>query len=172
MGFLRERMVAFPDLSAARLTREVRELSYAGAYTAVKRFLAAIRPENGPTPYEARFETPPGVQAQVDFARFVVDFADEPGTSRVVWLFSLVLGHSRFLFARHVLHQDLQTLLRCHIQAFEAICRALSITSTITGGCIQPSAISAPSSSRINTPAHGSIQQPETVRPQGRTPRS
>ena len=32
--------------------------------------------------------------------------------SRVVWLFSLVLGHSGFLFARYVLHQDLQTLLR------------------------------------------------------------
>jgi transposase len=121
MGFLRERVTAFPDLSAARLTREVRELGYAGAYTAVKRFLAAIRPENGPKPYEVRFETPPGVQAQVDFARFVVDFTDDPGTSRVVWLFSLVLGHSRFLFARYVLHQDLQTLLRCHIQAFEAI---------------------------------------------------
>ena len=67
------------------------------------------------------FETPPGLQAQVDFARFVVDFSDDPGTSRVVWLFSLVLGHSRFLFARYVLHQDLQTLLRCHIQAFETI---------------------------------------------------
>jgi len=87
----------------------------------VKRFLAAIRPDNGPKPYEVRFETPPGLQAQVDFARFVVDFADDPGTSRVVWLFSLVLGHSRFLFARYVLHQDLQTLLRCHIQAFEAL---------------------------------------------------
>jgi len=121
MAFLRERVVSFPDLSAARLTREARELGYAGAYTAVKRFLAAIRPENGPKPYEVRFETPPGVQAQVDFARFVVDFADDPGTSRVVWLFSLVLGHSRFLFARYVLHQDLQTLLRCHIQAFEAL---------------------------------------------------
>jgi len=120
-GFLHERVVAFPDLSAARLTREIRELGYVGAYTAVKRFLAAIRPENGPKPYEVRFETPPGVQAQVDFARFVVDFTDDPGASRVVWLFSLVLGHSRFLFARYVLHQDLQTLLRCHIQAFEAI---------------------------------------------------
>ena len=41
MGFLRERVVAFPDLSAARLTREIRELGYVGAYTAVKRFLAA-----------------------------------------------------------------------------------------------------------------------------------
>jgi transposase len=121
MGFLRERLTAFPDLSAARLTREVRELGYAGAYTAVKRFLAAIRPENGPKPYEVRFETPPGLQAQVDFARFVVAFTDDPGTSRVVWLFGLVLGHSRFLFARYVLHQDLQTLLRCHIQAFDAI---------------------------------------------------
>jgi transposase len=121
MEFLRERVTAFPDLSAARLTREVRELGYAGAYTAVKRFLAAIRPENGPKPYEVRFETPPGLQAQVDFARFVVDFTDDPGTSRVVWLFGLVLGHSRFLFARYVLHQDLQTLLRCHIQAFEAL---------------------------------------------------
>ena len=121
MGFLRERIAAFPDLSAARLTREIRELGYGGAYTAVKRFLAVIRPENGPKLYEVRFETPPGVQAQVDFARFAVEFADDPGTSRVVWLFSLVLGHSRFLFARYVLHQDLQTLLRCHIQAFEAI---------------------------------------------------
>ena len=121
MDFVRERVTAFPDLSAARLTREIRELGYAGAYTAVKRYLAAIRPENGPRPYEVRFETPAGVQAQVDFARFVVDFTDDPGTSRIVWLFSLVLGHSRFIFARYVMHQDLQTLLRCHMQAFDAL---------------------------------------------------
>jgi len=121
MDFIRERVTAFPDLSAARLTREIRELGYVGAYTAVKRYLAAIRPENGPKPYEVRFETPAGVQAQVDFARFVVNFTDDPGTSRIVWLFSLVLGHSRFIFARYVLHQDLQTLLRCHMQAFAAL---------------------------------------------------
>jgi hypothetical protein len=87
----------------------------------VKRYLAAVRPDYQPKPYEVRFETPPGVQAQVDFARFVVEFEDDPGTSRIVWLFSLVLGHSRFLFARYVLHQDLQTLLRCHMQAFDAL---------------------------------------------------
>jgi transposase len=121
LDFLCGRIMAFPDLTAARLTREIREMGYTGAYTAVKRHLATIRPENGPKPYELRFETPPGVQAQVDFARFVVEFTDDPGSSRIVWLFSLVLGHSRFLFARYVLHQDLQTLLRCHMQAFEAI---------------------------------------------------
>jgi hypothetical protein len=42
MQFLNERVMAFPDLSAARLTREIRELGYAGAYTAVKRVLSGI----------------------------------------------------------------------------------------------------------------------------------
>jgi transposase len=121
MEFLRERVTAFPDLTASRLTREIREMGYEGAYTAVKRYLAAIRPEYDPKPYELRFETKAGVQAQVDFARFVVEFTDEPGVTRIVWLYSLVLGYSRFLFARYVLHQDLQTLLRCHMQAFEAL---------------------------------------------------
>lgn len=96
-------------------------MGYVGAYTAVKSYLAAIWPEHDPKPYEVRFETRAGVQAQVDFARFVVEFTDEPVSPRIVWLFGLVLGYSRFLFARYVLHQDLQTLLRCHMQAFEAL---------------------------------------------------
>ena len=121
LDYLRERVAAFPELSAVRLTREIRERGYTGAYTAVKRFVAAIRPDSGPKPFEVRFETPPGQQAQVDFARFVTEFTDEPGVTRIVWLFSLVLGHSRFIFARFVMHQDLQTLLRCHMQAFAAI---------------------------------------------------
>jgi len=121
LDYLRERAAAFPDLSAVRLTREIRERGYSGAYTAVKRFLAAIRPEHRPKPFEVRFETPAGQQAQVDFARFVTEFTDEPGVARIVWLFSLVLGHSRFIFARFAMHQDMQTLLRCHMQAFTAI---------------------------------------------------
>ena len=121
LDYLRERIAAFPELSAVRLTREVRVRGYTGAYTAVKRFVSAIRPSDGPRPFEVRFETPAGHQAQVDFARFVVAFEDEPGVTRIVWLFSLVLGHSRHLVARFVLHQDLQTLLRCHMAAFEAI---------------------------------------------------
>ncbi|WP_292491103.1 IS21 family transposase, partial [Mesorhizobium sp.] len=112
---------AFPDLSAVRLTREIRERGYDGAYTAVKRFVAAIRPQEQVRPFEVRFETPAGYQAQVDFARFITEFTDAPGVMRIVWLFSLVLGHSRYIFARYVMHQDLQTLLRCHMQAFDAI---------------------------------------------------
>jgi transposase len=121
LDYLRERVTAFPELSAVRLHREIRERGYTGAYTAVKRFIAAVRPDRGPKPFETRFETPAGQQAQVDFARFVTEFSDEPGVTRIVWLFSIVLGHSRFIFARYVMHQDLQTLLRCHMQAFAAL---------------------------------------------------
>jgi transposase len=120
LPYLRERLAAYPSLTATRLWRELKERGFTGAYTAVKRAVAAIRPAT-PLPVEHRFETSPGQQAQVDFARFEVAFADEPGTKRVVWLFALVLGHSRLIWARFVLHQDLQTVLRCHIAALEAI---------------------------------------------------
>jgi transposase len=88
LPYLRERLVAFPGLTAVRLWREMRERGYAGGYTAVKRAVRDIRPEPI-TPFEVRFETPPGEQAQVDLARFEVEFTDEPGVTRIVWLFSM-----------------------------------------------------------------------------------
>jgi transposase len=53
--------------------------------------------------------------------RFEVEFTDEPGVRRIVWLFSMVLGYSRLIRARFVVHQDLQSVLRCHITALAAI---------------------------------------------------
>ena len=118
--YLRERVAAYPDLTGCRLHREIRDLGYAGGYTAVKDFLRSVRPSRSGG-FEVRFETPPGRQAQVDFAHFRTVFTDEPGVERIVWLFSLVLGHSRMLWGRFVVHQDMQTLLRCHAAAFEAL---------------------------------------------------
>jgi transposase len=48
-------------------------------------------------------------------------FDNEPAQARIVWLFSLVLGHCRLIWARFVERQTLETVLRCHIAAFEAI---------------------------------------------------
>src|SRR5689334_8781548 len=118
--YLRERIEAFPELNGSRLLREIKELGYAGGYTAVKDFLRTIRP-TALQAFERRFETPPGKQAQVDFAYFRTTFTDEPAAERVVWLFSMVLGHSRMMWARFVARQDLQTVLRCHVAAFEAL---------------------------------------------------
>ena len=55
-----------------------------------------------------RFETPAGDQAQVDLAKFEIEFVDEQGVKRIVWLFSMVLGYSRLIWARFVVHEDLQ----------------------------------------------------------------
>lgn len=117
--YLHQRVADYPDLSGSRLLREIRELGYGGGYTRLKDVLRTIRPA-ATAVFERRFETPPGRQAQVDFAHFRTTFADEPGVERIVWLFSMVLGHSRFLWGRFVAHQDLQTVLRCHRAAFEA----------------------------------------------------
>jgi len=62
-AYLRERIAAFPELTGSRLLREIRELGYAGGYTAVKDFLRTIRPR-ALQAFERRFETPPGKQAQ------------------------------------------------------------------------------------------------------------
>lgn len=118
--YLEERVRAFPDLSGRRLLREIRSMGYEGSYSTLKPFLRELRPPRR-APFAVRFETPPGKQAQVDFAEFKVEFTDEPGTIRKVWLFSLVLGHSRWLWGRFVSSQNLQTVLRCHIAAFDAM---------------------------------------------------
>ena len=119
-AYLRERVKAYPGLTGTRLLRELRERGYPGGYTAVTDFLRDVRPVPDPR-FEVRFETAPGEQAQVDFAQFNVVFADEPERPRIVWLFSMVLGFSRLIWARFVVHQDLATVLRCHVAAFEAL---------------------------------------------------
>nr|WP_244099296.1 IS21 family transposase [Burkholderia ambifaria] len=116
---LRHRRVReFPDLSVERLLREIRAMGYDGGRTALGDLVREVRPprQRG---FEVRFETPVGHQAQVDFAHFSVEFGDAPGQRRSIWLFSIVLGHSRYLWGRFVEHQDLQTVLRCHMEAFE-----------------------------------------------------
>ena len=118
--YLRERLATYPALTARRLFREIKERGFSGGYSVVRDRVRDFRPARS-AGYEARFETPPGEQAQVDFARFEVEFVDEPGVKRIVWLFSMVLGYCRLIWARFVLHQDLQSVLRCHIAALEAI---------------------------------------------------
>jgi transposase len=110
--FLRERLIAYPGLTAVRLWRELKERGYEGGYSVVRDRVRDMRPTPAPG-FEVRFETPPGEQAQVDFARFDVEFLDEPGVRRIVWLFSMVLGCSRLIWARFVIHQDQQSVLRC-----------------------------------------------------------
>ena len=114
--YLRARVEDWPELTAKRLLREIRADGYAGCYSQLTHFLRTVCPAR-----TRRFETPPGRQAQVDFAQFRTVFEDEPGQTRVLWLFTMILGHSRWLWGRFCASQDLQTILRCHIDAFAAM---------------------------------------------------
>ena len=80
------------DLSAVRLLEEIRERGYHGSYTTVKDFLRPLR-RGRALQAVVRFETPPGVQAQVDFASF--GSIDEDGLRHPLHAFSMILGHSR-----------------------------------------------------------------------------
>jgi transposase len=115
--YLRARITAWPDLSGKRLLRELKERGYSGCYSVVTDFLRTARPPRAQV-FERRFETAAGKQAQVDFAQFRVEFSDEPGVVRILWLFTIILGHSRWIWGRFCATQDLQTVLRCHIDAF------------------------------------------------------
>ena len=115
--YIKSKVEAFPGLSATRLFREAHVMGYTGGFGTVKIFIRSVRPTLLPA-FEHRFETAPGKQAQVDFAYFQTTFTNEPEQVRVVWLFSIVLGHSRYLFARFVCRQTLDAVVRYHMAAF------------------------------------------------------
>ncbi len=119
-SYVRERVTAYPGLRATRLLREIRALGYPGGYSQLTAYVRTIRPL-APPGFEHRFETAPGEQAQVDFAQFKTVFTDQPDQVRVVWLFSLVLGYSRFLTGRFVFGQNLASVLRCHMEGLKAL---------------------------------------------------
>ena len=77
--YLRERLATYPGLTAVRLWREIKERGFAGGYSVVRDRARDLRPIRA-AGFEVRFETPPGEQAQVDFAQFNVEFADQPGS--------------------------------------------------------------------------------------------
>ncbi len=121
IDYLRSRLEAYPGLSAQRLMREIAERGYVGCYSCVRDAVRDLRPAGGGGAYAIRSETPPGQQAQVDFAQFRVRFTREPDVVRIVWLFSMVLGYSRLLWGRFAERQTMQTVLACHRAAFEAL---------------------------------------------------
>ena len=97
------RLGTYPELSAVRLFDEVRAAGYAGGITQLRDFVARVRPRPEPEPV-IRFETPPGLQAQVDFAEFAF-----PWGKRHALL--VVLGYSRLLWLRFYPRQTMATVI-------------------------------------------------------------
>lgn len=115
--YLTERWQAH-RLSAVRLLAEIQPRGFAGSVKIVRRFLAQLSATHRTDPrLTVRFETPPGEQAQCDWAE-VGRYPRPDGRIIKVYAFVMVLGYSRYLYAEFTRSMDVATLIRCHQNAF------------------------------------------------------
>jgi transposase len=93
-----------------RLLAEIRAAGYAGGYTQLKEYVRRVRPTPIAEPV-VRFETPPGQQAQVDFAEFRLPWGKR-------YALVVVLAHSRLLWLQFYPRQTMAVLIRGLEEAF------------------------------------------------------
>ena len=77
--------------SAARILEKIAEQGFEGGYTIVKQFVRSKK-EQLNEQATVRFETMPGLQAQVDWAFFENYFIKEAGEKRKLYCFLMIIG--------------------------------------------------------------------------------
>lgn len=116
--FIEQTLKEHPRLRATRLFDMIVPRGYDGSVVQLRRYVRSVRPASR---HEAflRLRTLPGEQGQVDwgsFGRLRVGRAQ-----RALSCFVLVLSWSRAVFGRFFLDQTLESFLRGHVLAFEAL---------------------------------------------------
>jgi transposase len=114
--YLLARLAEFPELSAVALFEEVKALGYPGGLSILKEFTLPYRVRRKEP--VVRFETPPGRQAQCDWAHLGTHLVQ--GELTPLYLFVMILGFSRALYAEVVTRTDTDVFLELHVHAFAA----------------------------------------------------
>ncbi|MGH7091419.1 MAG: IS21 family transposase [Stellaceae bacterium] len=116
-AYLTERWKAH-RLSAVRLQPEIQAMGFTGSVKIVRRFLETLRSaERVDAKLTVRFETPPGEQAQCDWAE-VGRYPQPDGTVVRLYAFVMILCYSRYLYIEFTRSMAMATLIRCHQNAF------------------------------------------------------
>jgi transposase len=110
-----KKLVCEDELTAVLVLGELQALGYKGGYSILKEYVGAIRPKSARRPH-LRFETAPGVQAQVDLSPYEVLLGGQPTD---VVCFSFVLGFSRWQSIYFFRHGDAHAVCYGHVLAFE-----------------------------------------------------
>lgn len=115
--FIDDTLRRYPRLLATRLHDMLRDRGFRGSVRTVREHVALVRPRRRREIYLTT-ETLPGEQAQVDWA--FVGKRPFPGGERQLWLFVMVLAHSRALWAEFVLDLSVHSLCRSLVRASTA----------------------------------------------------
>lgn len=114
--YIKSRLKDYPDITAEKLYREIKEKGFEGSYRAVAYYVDKNRPVKEQEVF-LRYETEPGEQAQVDCSEFgrINYYARECK----FYCFSFVWGYSRRHYIEFTVSEDIHTLMSCHTRAFE-----------------------------------------------------
>ena len=116
-AFIDDQLGRYPKLLATRLYDMVRERGYRGSVRTLRKYVALVRPRPKRQAYLVT-ETLPGEQAQVDWA--YVGKIPVLGGERAIWLFVIVLAHSRAMWAEFVIDLTVHSLCRSLVRGAAA----------------------------------------------------
>ena len=108
--------LAEDDYQATWIFDRLQKSGYQGSYKTVQGYVRSVKDRRGRLAY-SRFETEPGLQAQVDWGDFQITMPN--GSTCTKYLFLLVLGFSRAMYLEFVDRCTLETFLDCHQRAFK-----------------------------------------------------
>jgi len=89
---------------------------FEGAYNSVQRFVKKIKVRTPDLTVPLHFQ--PGEAAQVDFGYGPILYDERTGREEKTWFFIMMLCWSRHQYVELVTHQDIETWLNCHQNAF------------------------------------------------------
>jgi transposase len=105
----------FPKITGQRVFEELVNSGYSGGISILRERLRTLRPLPKKNPV-IRFETDPGLQGQMDWSPYTIDFTDTGRTK--LNCFSYILGFSRRQYISFTPRRDFHTLIRRHQDAF------------------------------------------------------